>query len=125
MMLGLSFGGAPHPSEWGAILETTCNLINTILTSDDWNPPIFFASNSQHLIPTKCTLPDDVPFGIGRGLIMDVPANPHGTVNVYIDNFIWRTINLEGSDNTARLECAPLLGLTVISREVLPFQPLP
>ncbi len=72
-MLQLPFGGAPCPSEWGAILETICDLIDTILTSDDWNPLNFFASNSQHLIPPKCTLPDDVPFGIRRNLIVDVP----------------------------------------------------
>jgi hypothetical protein len=64
MMLRLSFGGAPSPLEWGTILETICDLINVILHSNDWNPLEFFASNGQHLIPNKTTLPDDVPFGI-------------------------------------------------------------
>jgi hypothetical protein len=125
MMLWLSFGGAPCPSEWGAILETICDLINTILTSNDWNPPKFFGSNSQHLIPPKCTLPDNVPFGIGRDLIVDIPINPCGTVDVYIDNFIGLTVDLEGSDNTTCLERAPLLGLMVVLQEVSPFEPLP
>ncbi len=56
---------------------------------------------------------------------MDVPANPRGTIDVYIDNFIGLAVDLEGSDNTTRLEQAPLLGLTVILREVSPFKPLP
>jgi hypothetical protein len=111
MMLWLSFVGAPCPSEWGAILETTCNLINTILTSDNWNPLEFLASDSQHLIPPKCTLPDNVPFGIGCDLIVDIPVNLHGTINVYIDNFIGLTVNLKGSDNTTPLEHAPLLSV--------------
>ncbi len=125
MMLWLSFGGAPCPSEWGAISETICNLINTILTSDDWNPLEFFASNSQHLISPKCTLPDNVPFGIGCDLIVDVPVDPRGTVDIYIDNFIGLTVDLEGSDNMTRLKQAPLLGLTVVLQEVLPFEPFP
>jgi hypothetical protein len=124
-MLRLSFGGAPCPSEWGVIFKTTCNLINMILTSNDWNPLEFFASNSQHLIPPKCTLTDNVPFGIGHNLIVDIPVNPRGTVNIYIDNFIRLTVNLKGSDNTTRLEHAPLLGLTVFLQEVLPFETLP
>jgi hypothetical protein len=100
-------------------------LINTILTSDDWNPLKNFASDSQHLIPPKCTLPDDIPFGIGCNLIVDIPVDLRGTVDIYIDNFIGLTVDLKGSDNTTCLKCAPLLGLTVILQKVLPFEPLP
>jgi hypothetical protein len=35
---------------------------------------------------------------------VDVPVNPRGTVDIYRDNFIGLTVNLEGSDNTTRLE---------------------
>jgi hypothetical protein len=96
-----------------------------LLTSNDWNPLDFFASYSQHLIPPKCTLPDNIPFDIGCNLIVDVPVNPRGTIDIYIDNFIGLTVDLEGLDNMTCLKRAPLLGLMGVSQEVLPFEPLP
>ena len=48
MMLRLSFSGAPFPSEWGAILESVCDLINMILQHDDWDPLTLF--NAGHTI---------------------------------------------------------------------------
>jgi hypothetical protein len=44
---------------------------------------------------------------------------------VYIDDFIGLTINLDNTNNATRLEQAPLLGLTAVSREVSPIEPLP
>jgi hypothetical protein len=34
MMLQLTFGGAPCPTEWGSIAESICNLANKILLRD-------------------------------------------------------------------------------------------
>ncbi len=65
MMLRLTFGGAPCPSEFGAISETICDLINAILQHDDWDPLTLFAEKAQAHAPTKETFEDDVPFGIG------------------------------------------------------------
>jgi hypothetical protein len=56
--------------------------------------PSNFQSNSQHLIPPKCTLQDKVPFGIRHDLIVETPVNPLGTIDVYIGDFIGLTINL-------------------------------
>ena len=125
MMLRLSFGGAPCPSEWGLISESICDLMNAILQHDDWDPLTLFAETAQAHVPPKEVLPDDVPFGIGRELIVDIPVDARGIVDVYIDDFIGLTIDLEGTDNAIRLERAPLLGLTAVSREVSPFEPLP
>jgi hypothetical protein len=58
-------------------------------------------------------------------LIVDIPVNARGIVHLYIDDFIGLTIDLNNTDNTTRLERAPLLGLTAVSREVSPFKPLP
>jgi hypothetical protein len=41
--LRLSFGGRPCPQEWGALAEPICDLTNTILKSDDWNPTGLFS----------------------------------------------------------------------------------
>ncbi len=65
MMLRLSFGGAPCPLEWGAILESVCDLINTILQHNDWDPLTLFNAAAQAHVPLKELLPDNVPFGIG------------------------------------------------------------
>ncbi len=125
MMLRLSLGGAPCPSEWGAILESVCDLINAILQHDDWDPLTLFNAAAQAHVPPKELLPDDVPFGIRRDLIVEIPINARGTVNVYIDNFIGLTVDLDKTDNAIRLEQAPPLRLTKNSREVSPFEPLP
>jgi hypothetical protein len=124
MMLWLSFGGTPCPSEWGAISESVCNLINATLQHDDWDPLTLFAAAAQN-VPPKEVLSDNVPFGIGRDLIVDIPVGARGIVNVYINDFIGFTVDLEDSDNATHLEWAPLLGLTAVSRKVPPFEPLP
>ncbi len=123
-MLRLSFGGAPCPSEWGAILESVCDLINAILQHDDWDPLTLFNTAAQAHVPPKELLPDDVPFGIRQDLIVEIPINMRGTVNVYINDFIELTVDLNTTDNAIRLEQASLLGLTAVSREVSIFEPL-
>ena len=57
--------------------------------------------------------------------IVDIPVDARGIVNSYIDDVIGLTIDLDGTANATRLECAPLLGLTAASREVSPLKPLP
>jgi hypothetical protein len=125
MMLRLSFSGAPCPLEWGAISESVCNLINAILQHDDWDPLTLFATAAQAHVPPKEVLSYDIPFRIGQDLIINIPVNARSIIGVYINNFIGLTVDLEDSDNATRLERAPLLGLTAVSREVPPFKPLP
>ena len=76
-------------------------------------------------MPTKKVLPDDVPFGIGHDLIVDIPINPRGIIDLYIDDFLGLTVDLKDMDNATRLERAPLLGHTAVSREVAKIEPLP
>jgi hypothetical protein len=117
MMLRLTFGGAPCPSEFGAISETICDLINAILQHDDWDPLTLFAETAQANVPPKETFEDDIPFGIGQDLIVDIPVDARGIVDLYIADFIGLTVDLDNTDNATRLERAPLLGLTAVSRE--------
>jgi hypothetical protein len=125
-MIRLTFDGDPCLSEWGSISESNCNLISVILLSNKWDPSTFFASNGQHLIPPKNILPDNIPFGIGRDLtIVNIAVDPRGTADIYIDEFIRLTINIKGSNNKTRLECALPLRLSVVSHKVSPHKPLP
>ena len=108
LMLRLTFGGAPCPSEWGSIAESICDLANAILLNDEWDP-LSLQLPAQHLVPNKIILEDDIPFGIGRDLIVDIPVDSRGTVNLYIDDFCGLTVDID--DNAARLERASLLAL--------------
>ncbi len=55
-------------------------------------------------IPTQEYLDNNVPFAIGRELIVDVSVDPRGYVDIYIDDTTRLTINLLGTSNTDRLE---------------------
>ena len=66
---------------------------------------------------------DDIPFGIGRDLIVDIPVGSRGTVDLYIDNFCGLTVDID--DNATRLERAPLLALVSAAQEVAEIEPLP
>jgi hypothetical protein len=121
-MLRLTFGGAPCPPEWGSIAESICDLANAILLSDDWDP-LSLQSPAQHLVPDKIILEDEIPFGIGRDLIVDIPVDPRGTIDLYIDDYCGLTVDI--GDNAFRLERAPLLALVSAAREVATTEPLP
>ncbi len=110
---------------FGSISESVCNLITAILLHDGWDPLTLFAKEAQAHVPPKKVLPDNVLFGIGRDLIVDIPIDPRGIIDLYINNFLGLTINLKDTDNAACLERAPLLGLTAVSREVAKIEPLP
>jgi hypothetical protein len=71
------------------------------------------------------SLPNNIPFVIGQDLIVDIPINPKGTVNLYIDIFIGLTVNIKGTNNVRRLNKAPLLGVSVVTQEVSKFKLLP
>jgi hypothetical protein len=67
------------------LLEAICNLMSKLLKCKDWDPGTLHSS-VQKEIPGWEYLEDDVPFAIGRELIMDIPVDHHGYTEVYIDN---------------------------------------
>eukprot|EP00984_Skeletonema_dohrnii_P011474 scaffold4586_cov70-Skeletonema_dohrnii-CCMP3373.AAC.2 len=84
--LRMTFGGAPNPSEWGVISETSCDLANELLSNDGWNP-LQLHSPNQHLVPPRQALSDDIPFAAeGRELIVDVPIDPGRYRSKYISS---------------------------------------
>ena len=85
-----------------------------ILQHEDCDPLTLHAPN-QELLPAVKRLPDDVPFGEGRELIVDIPVNPKGIAEVYIDNTCGLTVEEKDSDNVMRLERAILLAIYVAS----------
>jgi hypothetical protein len=78
--------------------ETTCDLANELLKCDNWDPKHLHAS-AQNNIPPRQYLGDNVPFAHGRELIVDIPINPRGYADIYINNTIGLTINLPRTRN--------------------------
>ena len=119
-----TFGGSPSPHEWGALAEPICDLANVVMHDDDWNPRDL-RSPIQHLVPTPITLDSDIPFGEGRELIVNIPINPRGINNIYVDDIIPLTVGLPNTDNMSRCESAALLAIHATVRESHPNDPLP
>jgi hypothetical protein len=83
---------------------------------NDWDPRTLH-SPIQHLIPPPITLDDNVPFGKGKELIVNIDVNPKGMNDVFVDDIIPITVGLPGTDNMLRCESAALLAIHVTTRE--------
>jgi hypothetical protein len=124
MMLHLSFGGKPCPSEWGAISESICDLATVILHSNNWDPVKMYAPN-QHLLPPKITLNNHISFGQGKELVIDIPINPRGMHDIYIDVIICLTLDILGTDHVAQGQAAALLAINATAFPNHPSKPIP
>ena len=122
--LRLIFGGAPGPYEWGVISESICDLAMRILQDDNWDPATLHGSDPK-LVPTVEFLDDSIPFGEGRQLIVDVLVNPTGVTDVYIDDTMGLTVDLEGTNNIMRLERALILEIYTAARPKHASEPIP
>jgi hypothetical protein len=60
-------------------------------------------------------LDDDIPFGIGQDLIVEIPVDPGGTVDLYVDDFCSLTVDID--DNATCLQRAPILALGSAAQE--------
>ena len=122
--LRLSFGGKPCPYMWGVFSESICDLANAILFNDDWDPFDLLAPN-QPLVPPRTLLDDDIPFCAGAELIVEIPIDPRGSHDVYIDDVILLTVDIPGTDNAARGQSASLLAIDATARPNHPNEPIP
>jgi hypothetical protein len=50
-------------------------------------------------MPEPKLLPDEIPLAKGRDLVVDVPVNPKGTNEIFINNNITLAVDIPGSDN--------------------------
>ena len=120
--LQLPFCGSPCPYEWGVISESICDLANAFLHDDNWDPDSLSAPTA---IPPKQSLSDDIPFGIGRDLIVDLPVDPRRKIDCYIDDTVGITVEITNTDNIARMERVSLLTIHADSQPVLRPEPIP
>jgi hypothetical protein len=108
--------------------ESICDLANKLLKCREWDPLTLHAL-VQADIPTQEYLDNGVPFAIGRELIIDIPVNPRGYADIYIDDMTGLTINLPGTRNTDRLEAAIPLAIEVAAwpnniNKPIPWEPM-
>jgi len=100
-------------------------LANALLgCDDDWDPSELHSS-VQHEIPPRQYISDDVPFAPGRELIVDVPVDSRGYIDVYIDDTTGLTVDLPNSGNAERLEAAIPLAIEVAARPTDASEPIP
>ncbi|MBM4076045.1 MAG: hypothetical protein FJ267_10410, partial [Planctomycetes bacterium] len=124
MNLRLTFGGCLCPNFWCLMSELMCDLVTAILHNDEWDPTTLFGRN-QHLVPPPIRLHDNIPFGEGRELIVDIDVDPRGMNDVYIDDVISLTVEIESMDNLIRCDRAPLLMFDTCSRPLSNAKSIP
>ena len=124
-MLRLSFGGKPCPFEWEVISKLICNLANLILHDNNWDPYNLIALN-QHLVPERMLLVDNsIPFVQGFKLIVDIPINPQGMHDIYIDDIISLTVGISGTNHVTCTQAAALLTIDATARPNHPEEHTP
>ncbi len=124
IMLRLTFGGAPCPFKWNILSESIRDLADKILFDENWDPLTNYVP-SQHLVPAIELLDASIPFADGTDLIVDIPVDPRGTRDVYIDDLIQATVIIDGTDNAIRCEQATLLAIDTCAHPKHPNKPIP
>jgi hypothetical protein len=71
---------------------------------------------NQHPVPKKITFDTDIPFGQGKDLVVDIPINPRGTQDIYIDDIICLTLDILGTDHVAQGQAAAFLAMPPLVR---------
>jgi len=123
MYLQSTFGGAPGPNECSILEEPICDLATVLIQDKDWDPMVI-KSSSQSLVP-KPKFESYEPFGIGNNLIVNIPVNPRGTHDFYLDDIIALTVNVQGSSNLERCAGAALLAIEATAQPSHTNKPIP
>jgi hypothetical protein len=105
-------------------LEIICDLIYKIKQRDKWQTKQLFG-NKQFLVPPLVFLDNSITFKPGLELIVNIPVGPRDTTDIYIDGYILRVVDIEGTHNFERSNCAPLLAFDKCSRSLDSNKPIP
>jgi hypothetical protein len=124
IMLHPTFGGIPSPFEWNILLESIGDLANKILFNKDWNLLIDYAP-SQHSVTAMAPLDASIPFAEGTELIVEIPIDPRGTGNIYIDDLIQVTVVINGTGNATQCICTTLFAIDICACPIHPNEHIP
>lgn len=100
--------------EWSDIAKSLCDLKNTLITCKDWDPTELHAPN-QNMVPKNKILDDYGPFGMRCELAIDIPVNPRGQEDLYVNNSIGLMVDIQNSGNNTRLERESLLAIHTVA----------
>jgi hypothetical protein len=112
------------PFKWNILSESICDLANEILFDENWDQLTNYAP-SQHLVPAMELLDASIPFAEGADLIVDIPVDPRGTKDIYIDDLIQAIVVIDSTDNAIHCEQAMLLAINTCVRPKHPNEPIP
>ncbi len=76
------------------------------------------------MFPPPKFLEDPIPFTEGLELVFDIPIDSRGTSDIYINNLVSLTVEIEGTDNLVRSDCTPLLAFDICARPLDPNEPI-
>ncbi len=105
-------------------MEMICDLANKLLKCKDWIPKDLHALVQQDIL-LRQYLDNDVPFASGRKHIVDIPIDPMGYADVYIDDTMGLTIKLPGRMNAEYLEAVIPLAIKVAAHPNDANEPIP
>jgi hypothetical protein len=78
--------------------------------------PAHLARHSSPLIPPKKIVANNLPLGQARKLIINIPVDLRGKIDIYIDDTTGLTVNVPGTDNATCMEAAIPLTIEVAAR---------
>jgi hypothetical protein len=122
IVLRMTFGGAPCPSLWGYFSETITDVCNTLIQCSSWDF-MAFSDETSSKIPNPISLPNNIPFAQAKAMAVDIPVNDLGKVDVFIDDNIAITPDL--NCNTTRVIRAIPLAIHSIARPVVSTDDIP
>jgi hypothetical protein len=80
---------------------------------------------NQLLVPPPRRLDDQIPFGKGIELIVDISVDSRGMNDIYINDLVSLTVEVEGSDNLVQCNRAPLLMFDMCLQTLDDNEPIP
>ena len=89
-----------------------------------WDPSLLCDPNG-HLVPPPLFLYNSIAFAEVKDLIIDVPVDKRGTADVYIDDTIALTVDVEDSNDVQPLNQVTLLAIHCAAQEKHSDEPIP
>ncbi len=121
LSLRLTFGGSPCSNEWCVFGEICTDLANDLLHSKDWDHTSLYSPHASKL-PPPSYLPDDFPYTQAEDLDVDIPFDPSGRIDDFIDDGIAVVPDLDR--NKDRGVAAILLAIHTLCRPLDPNEPI-
>ena len=121
LLLRLPFGAAAAPAEFCVASETVCDVANSLLEDESWDPS-HTITPYHDLMPAPIISPSDTPYAIALPLDVEPPDGQLSLskCDVHIDDII--AVGLFLPNLVARLLLAPAVAIHAIFRPLHPSE---